>query len=60
MCVFIPINTLQLTDCNMPKDICEQGDLFSIDFGGNFYCFSKANEVHCNSGSFGVQKLKPL
>ena len=54
MRVFIPINTLQLTDCNMPKDICEQGDLFSIDFGGNFYCFSKANEVHCNSYVFGV------
>lgn len=37
MYVFIPINTLQLTDCNMSKDICEQGDLFSIVSGGNFY-----------------------
>ena len=46
MRVFISINILQLTNYNVPKDICEQGDLFLPDFEEVFYCFLKANEVH--------------
>lgn len=46
MRVFISINILQLTNYNVPKDICEQGDLFLLDFEGDFYYFLKASEVH--------------
>lgn len=55
MRVFISINILQLTNYNMPKDICEQGDLFLLDFEGDVYCFLKASEVHCKSYVFGAQ-----
>ena len=56
MRVFISINILQLTNYNVPKDICEQGDLFLLDFEGDFYCFLKASEVHCKNYVFGTQK----
>ena len=56
MRVFISINILQLTNYNVPKDICEQGYLFLLDFEGDFYCFLKASEVHCKSYVFGTQK----
>lgn len=46
MRVFISINILQLTNYNVPKDVCEQGYLFLLDFEGDVYCFLKANEVH--------------
>lgn len=52
MRVFISINILQLTNYNVPKDICEQDDLFLLDFEGDFYCFLKASEVHCKSNVF--------
>lgn len=45
MRVFISINILQLTNYNAPKDICEQGNLFLLDFEEDFYCFLKASEV---------------
>ena len=56
MRVFISINILQLTNYNVPKDVCEQGDLFPFDFEGDVYCFLKASEVHCKSYVFGAQK----
>ena len=56
MRVFISINILQLTNYNVPKDVCEQGDLFLLDFEEVFYCFLKANEVHSKSNVFGAQK----
>lgn len=46
MRVFISINILQLTNYNVPKDICEQGYLFLLDFEEVFYCFMEASEVH--------------
>ena len=45
MRVFISINILQLTDYNVTKDVCEQANLFLLDFEGDFYCFLKASEV---------------
>ena len=56
MRVFISINILQLTNYNAPKDICEQVNLFLLDFEGDFYCFLKVSEVHCKSNVFGAQK----
>ena len=46
MRVFISINILQLTNYNVPKDVCEQADLFLLDFEGDFFYFLKASEVH--------------
>ena len=56
MRVFISINILQLINYNVPKDVCKQGDLFLLDFEGDFYCFLKASEVHCKNYVFGTQK----
>ena len=42
MRVFISINILQLTNYNVPKDICEQGDLFLLDFEGGGVLLSKS------------------